>query len=171
MAKAPWGGTVEILSHGGLEAIASSYLASAGKETIRQVVFQRYPSLPIGEKNYLVGLTGSFLRAGQQQQSALLGTTISLADIPINMGLGGPGGSSERFRYMTDVGMADATGRQMESRRVDVLSPIELSSADLSQAAEAQLAGLALKYPKLAKFLRDHPLPTGVTIIGIERAF
>lgn len=171
MAATPWEATQTILAGGGLEAIGRSYLGSGGGETLRQVVFQMYPALPLGQKNYLVGLAGQFLSAGTAQQGSLFGMPIPISDVPVNPGLGGAQAATDRFRYSTYVGVADANGNDQSAIKVDVYSPIELSTPDIAQAAEQQVSSWAARYPKLAQYLQEHPLPTGVTVIGAQRAY
>lgn len=166
-----WSTAADILAGGGLEATARSYLGSTSGETVRQVVFSRYPQLALGAKNYLVGLVNSFLAAGEIQQNSLLGTTIQPGDIPVNPGLGGVAGAVDRYRYSTYVNAADPSGSVSSSIPVDVVSPVELTSAAIAADAESTIGSWGVKYPRLAAWLQEHPVPTGVTIVGVQRAW
>lgn len=171
MAKSSWQGAADQLAAGALDATARSYLASQGSETVRQTVFQRYSSLPLAAKNYLVGLVNSFLRAGQLQMSTGAGESIPQADIPVNPGLGGLGGAADRYRYSTAVEMTTVHGRDVGIVNVDVFSPVELTTDEIQAAAQAQISLWATRYPKLAQYVREHPNVRDVAIIGIQRAF
>lgn len=171
MPPAPYVAVGEILAKNGLEATVRSFLGDPTGASLRSVIFNKYPSLPIAEKNYLVGLAGQFMRAGTAQQGAVGGGAINQGLIPVNPGLGGIGQATDRFRYTTYVNVQDASGGDAGSIAVDVYSPVELSTQNVTGAAESQLSAWAAKYTKLAKYLADHPTSTGTEIVGVQRAW
>lgn len=172
MAKASsWSGIADKLAGGALEATARAVIATQGTETVRQVVFGRYGDVPLAARNYLVGLVNSFLKAGNLQESALFGTPIAAADVPINPGLGGVGGAPDRYLYSTVLQIQPPGGGSVLSINVDVQSPIALDLASAGAAAAAKAQGWAGGSPKFKQLVGQNPTIESFDVIGIQRAY